>query len=239
MCLRKKIQNRAHLRTERKAWVKMKKSYKLVIFDMDGTILDTLKDLHASVNYALNGCGYPLRSIDEVRQFVGNGIRKLIERSVPQGTVVTDTDKVFELFKEHYAVHCADSTMPYSGIPELIHTLREHDIKTAVVSNKADFAVRELCVRYFDGLFDCAVGEREGVRRKPYADSVNEVLSELGIYKEDAVYVGDSEVDIQTAQNAGTDCISVAWGFRERTLLLDNGAEIIVSDISELKERLI
>lgn len=217
----------------------MKKSYTLAIFDMDGTILDTLADLHASVNYALAECGYASRGIDEVRGFVGNGIRKLIERSVPQDTSEQDADRVFTLFKEHYAVHCADNTMPYDGVTELLRMLREHGIKTAVVSNKADFAVSELCVRYFDGMFDCVVGEREGVRRKPCADSVNEVLAALDVSREDAVYIGDSDVDILTARNAGTDCISVAWGFREKEVLLANGARIIVSDVSGLKQMLI
>lgn len=208
--------------------------YKLIIFDLDGTVLDTLDDLMNSVNYALRKNSLPERSREEVRTFVGNGIRLLIERAVPGGTVIGITDKVFADFKEHYAVHSCDNTRPYEGINELLTVLNEKGIKTAVVSNKADFAVQTLSERYFAGLFAVSVGERENIARKPAPDSVNAVIEMLGGDKKSSVYVGDSEVDIETALNAGIPCISVDWGFRSRALLQEKGAATIVSSADEL-----
>lgn len=208
--------------------------YKLAIFDMDGTILDTLEDLKDSVNYALCECGYPERSYDEVRSFVGNGIRKLIERAVPNGTSLENIDKVHNAFTEHYKLHCADKTKAYDGIKPLISELRRNGIKTAVVSNKADYGVQELCREYFDGLFDYAVGERDGIRRKPAPDSVNEALRVLGFDKSEAVYIGDSDVDFETAKNAELPCISVLWGFRDEDFLRKIGAKTFVSKPSEI-----
>ncbi|MGN0602841.1 MAG: HAD family hydrolase [Oscillospiraceae bacterium] len=208
--------------------------YKLAVFDMDGTILDTLEDLKDSVNYALSECGYPQRTYDEVRRFVGNGIRKLIERAVPEGMSVSDIDRVHEVFTGHYKVHCADKTKAYDGIKPLLEQLRANGVKTAVVSNKADYGVQELCKEYFDGLFDYAVGEREGIRRKPAPDSVNEALRVLGIPKSEAVYIGDSDVDYETAVNAGLPCISVLWGFRDEEFLRSKGASLFVHKPSEI-----
>lgn len=208
--------------------------YKLAVFDMDGTILDTLEDLKDSVNYALSECGYPQRTYDEVRSFVGNGIRKLIERAVPEGVSVSDIDRVHEVFTGHYKVHCADKTKAYDGIKPLLEELRANGIKTAVVSNKADYGVQELCKEYFDGLFDYAVGEREGIRRKPAPDSVNEALRVLGVPKSEAVYIGDSDVDYETAVNAGLPCISVLWGFRDEEFLRSKGATLFVREPSEI-----
>ena len=173
--------------------------YIIAIFDLDGTILNTLEDLADSTNYALKTYGYPERTMDEVRQFVGNGIRKLMERAVPEGTPVEEIDRVHETFTAHYKVHCADKTRPYDGIMELLQNLKKDGCKLAVVSNKADYGVQELCKQYFDGVFDFAVGEREGIRKKPAPDSVNEVLKTLGCSRDRAVYIGDSDVDIQTA----------------------------------------
>lgn len=169
-----------------------------------------------------------------MRAFVGNGIRLLIERAVPGGTGIGITDKVFADFKEHYAVHSCDNTRPYEGINELLTVLNEKGIKTAVVSNKADFAVQTLSERYFAGLFAVSVGERENIARKPAPDSVNAVIEMLGVDKKSSVYVGDSEVDIETALNAGIPCISVDWGFRSRALLQEKGAATIVSSADEL-----
>ena len=209
--------------------------YKLVIFDLDGTLLDTLEDLADSTNYALAACGMPERSIDEVRRFVGNGIHKLIERAVPEGTDEADLENVFTQFRKYYAVHCNDKTQAYDGILNLLHELRQNDMRLAVVSNKADFGVQTLCRQYFDGLLDIAVGEREGIRRKPAPDSVNEVLRVLGIDREDAVYVGDSDVDIETARNAGMDCISVTWGFRDTAFLTAHNAQMLADTPEEMK----
>lgn len=208
--------------------------YKTVIFDMDGTVLNTLDDLTDSVNFALENNGLAQRSVDEVRAFVGNGIRKLIERAVPSGTGIETINAVFDDFKAHYAVHCAEKTAPYDGICALIDNLKKSGVKTAVVSNKADFAVQSLCKTYFDGVFDAAVGEKEGVRTKPCPDSVLEVVRTLESDFAATVYVGDSEVDIQTAKNACIPCISVDWGFKDRSFLEENGAEVIASDTDEL-----
>ena len=209
--------------------------YKLVIFDLDGTLLDTLEDLADSTNYALRTCGMPERSIDEVCRFVGNGIHKLIERAVPEETDTAEIEKVFSEFKSYYAVHCNDKTKAYDGILKLLYDLRQNSVRLAVVSNKADFGVQTLCRQYFDGLLDIAVGERDGIRRKPAPDSVNEVLRVLGIDRKNAVYVGDSDVDIETARNAGMDCISVTWGFRDADFLKAHGAQVLVNTPEELK----
>ncbi|MDO4157243.1 MAG: HAD family hydrolase [Oscillospiraceae bacterium] len=203
--------------------------YQLAIFDMDGTILNTLQDLTNSLNAALAKSGYPQHTLEEVRFFVGNGIRKLIERGVPAGTPVEQIDAVHRDFTAHYQVHCADTTQPYDGIPELLQTLRRAGCKTAVVSNKADYAVQELCKQYFDGMFDFAVGERAKILKKPAPDSVNEVLQRLQIDRNQAVYIGDSDVDVQTAKNAAMDGIFVEWGFRSKEFLLKHGATLTVS----------
>lgn len=211
-------------------------AYKLAIFDLDGTILDTLEDLADAVNYALGEHGYPGRTIEEVRRFVGNGIRKLIERAVPAGLEKEEIDKVHETFSAYYQQHCADKTRPYEGILPLLKRLRAAGCLTAVVSNKADAAVQPLCRRYYDGLFDYAVGERAGIRRKPDPDSVQEVLRRLQVKAEDAVYIGDSEVDIRTAENAGLDSIIVTWGFRDRTYLESQGGRRFVDRPEEIED---
>lgn len=208
--------------------------YQLAIFDMDGTILNTLEDLADSVNYALSCSNYPTRTLDEVRNFVGNGIRKLMERAVPSGTSPEELEQVYADFTAYYPKHCYDKTKPYSGMIETIQNLRKQGIKTAVVSNKADYAVQILCKQYFDGLFDYAVGEQTGVQRKPAPDSVNIVLDKLKITQNNAVYIGDSDVDIDTARNAEMDCISVDWGFRDPSFLQEHGAKIMVSSPEEL-----
>ena len=208
--------------------------YKIAIFDLDGTILNTIEDLADSTNYALACNNLPQRSLEEIKSFVGNGIRKLIERAVLPDTDKEVVDKVHQSFTEHYKVHCADKTRPYEGINDVIIQLREKGIKTAVVSNKADYGVQLLCQDYFDGLFDYAVGEKEGNRRKPYPDAVYEVLDKFGIDKEDAVYIGDSEVDYQTSRNAGIDVIMVGWGFRKAAYLLEIGAKFVISNPNEI-----
>ena len=211
-------------------------AYKLAIFDLDGTILDTLEDLADAMNYALGEHGYPGRTIEEVRRFVGNGIRKLIERAVPAGLAKEEIDRVHETFSAYYQQHCADKTRPYEGVLPLLERLRAAGCLTAVVSNKADAAVQPLCRRYYNGLFDYAVGERTGIRRKPDPDSVQEVLRRLQVEAADAVYIGDSEVDIQTAKNAGLDSIIVTWGFRDRDFLLAHGAQTLIDTPAQLAE---
>ena len=199
---------------------------KLVIFDLDGTLLYTLEDLHASTNFALESEGLPGRSLDEVHRFVGNGIRKLIERAVPQGTAPELTDRVFAAFVRHYEANCMVLTRPYPGIPELLARLRDRGVKLGVVSNKADEPVKALIAHYFPNTFDSVVGERENVRKKPAPDSVLETVRSLGCTVEDAVYVGDSDVDGRTAANAGCRCVLVSWGFRGRQTLEPFGCPI-------------
>ncbi len=213
--------------------------YKLAIFDLDGTILDTLDDLANSTNAALKLNSLPARSREEIRSFVGNGIRLLIERAVPDNTSAEVTDKVFSDFKKHYAEHCSDNTAPYEKINELLDELREAGCKIAVVSNKSDFAVQELCNQYFPNKLDFAVGERENVRRKPAPDSVFESMKALGIATEESIYIGDSDVDIETAKNANIPCISVTWGFRGKDFLIDHGADKLVSSPDEIKNIII
>ena len=213
--------------------------YDTVIFDLDGTLLNTLDDLADSVNYAMAACGFASRTIDEVRQFVGNGVRKLIERSVPGGEENPRFDEAFALFKEHYLVHCNDKTCPYPGVLDLPERLSDDGMKLAIVSNKYDPAVKDLSARYFNGLIPVAIGEREGVRKKPAPDTVFEALRELDSSPKNAVYVGDSDVDIETAQRAGLACISVSWGFRGREVLQKAGAHRIVDSAQALYEHII
>lgn len=196
-----------------------------VIFDLDGTLLDTLQDLADAVNYALRKEGMPERTIDEVRQFVGNGVRLLMIRAVPGGESNPLFEETFAQFKEYYGEHCNDNTKPYEGMIELLETLKSKGYSVAIVSNKIDFAVKELSVLYFKGIVPVAIGEKEGVRRKPAPDTVREALKELGRTAEESVYVGDSDVDIETAKNAGMPCISVLWGFRDREFLEEHGAK--------------
>ena len=213
--------------------------YRLVVFDLDGTILDTLRDLTDSVNYALKEHSLPRRSKRKVRAFVGNGIRKLIERAVPSDTRPDVVESVYASFTEHYMVHCADKTKPYRGITALLAALKAKGIKMAVVSNKADGAVNELCERFFPGVFDVVVGERPNVAKKPAPDSLLTVLRELDIPVADSVYIGDSDVDIATAKNAHMDCISVSWGFRREKFLLSCGASRIVSHPDEIRRHVL
>ncbi len=214
------------------------KQYALIIFDLDGTILDTLEDLMISLNVALQKNKFPERSLEEVRSFVGNGIGMLIRRAVPANANDEMICQVHADFTDHYKIHSADHTRPYDGIPALMKELHEKGRQTAVVSNKADYAVQDLCALYFPGLIDIAVGEKEGVRRKPEPDSVNEVIRLSGIPKESVVYIGDSEVDIETAENAGIDAIIVEWGFRDRDFLIKKGAGLLVKSPAELADHL-
>lgn len=213
--------------------------YKAVIFDMDGTILNTLEDLKNATNYSLRQFGMPERSLEEVRMFVGNGIRKLVERAVPSGTSEEKIAQVFDVFLEYYEIHSADNTSPYPGILELVEKLKESGIKTAVSTNKADVPAQELGREYFNGIFDLIVGQQDGLKVKPAPDSVNKILSILDIQKKDAIYIGDSDVDVQTAKNSGLDFIGVSWGFRGREFLEKNGAKNIVDNANEILDLVI
>ena len=211
------------------------KKYSIYVFDLDGTLLDTLGDLAASVNYALRTHGMPEHSIEDVRRFVGNGVRKLMERAVPEGADNPQFEAAFATFRAYYMEHAQDTTRPYEGIPETLATLKAQGCRLAVVSNKMRKATEELCRHFFPDTIEVAIGEDEaaGIRKKPAPDTVFEALRVLGD-KGDAVYVGDSDVDIQTAHNAGIPCISVLWGFRDKDFLLQHGANTFISAPSEL-----
>ncbi|MBO5627058.1 MAG: HAD-IA family hydrolase [Prevotella sp.] len=206
------------------------KQYSTYIFDLDGTLLDTIQDLATSVNYALRQCRMPERTLDEVRRFVGNGVRLLMIRAVPDGEDNPRFQEAFDIFRSHYLEHSLDTTAPYPGIMEMLQRLKANGKRMAVVSNKFDTATKELIRHFFGNLIEVAIGENEaaGVRKKPAPDTVNEALRQLGVGKEDAVYVGDSDVDLQTARNSGLPCISVLWGFRDKEFLMENGATTFV-----------
>lgn len=208
--------------------------YNSVVFDLDGTLLDTLGDLRDSVNFALRKNNLPNRTTEEIRSFVGNGIRLLIERSVPENTPLETVDKCFWDFKEYYKDHSAILTKAYDGVIDLLKELKSKGVKIAVISNKADFAVKTLMEDYFSGLYDCAYGERVGVERKPAPDSVFGVVKEIGANLENSVYIGDSEVDIETSKNAKLPCIAVTWGFRDKGVLERLNPEYIVDSPIEI-----
>ena len=216
-------------------------AYQTAVFDLDGTLLNTLEDLHLSTNAALAAHGMPPHSLDDVRRFVGNGIRKLIERAVPVGTTAAEQEAVYQDFCAHYAAHCEDHTGPYPGVPELLAHLRAAGVRLAVVSNKGvsnkgDFAVQELVARQFPGAFDAVLGENEaaGIHKKPAPDMVEAALARMGATHDGLVYIGDSEVDVQTAANVGCPCISCTWGFRGVDDLLAAGATTLVDTPAEL-----
>lgn len=208
--------------------------YDLLVFDMDGTILDTLEDLKNSMNHTLRLHNMPERTLDEIRSFVGNGIRRLIELAVVPGTSTEKQDAIYRDYMAYYKEHCADDTKPYDGIIDAIRHLRSLGYKTAVVSNKAHPAVLELCDQYFTGLFDLAIGETPEVARKPAPDMVHMALKHFGVPKERAVYIGDSDVDVATARNSELDMIAVDWGFRSRECLIEQGATTIISKPDEI-----
>ena len=210
--------------------------YSIYIFDLDGTLLDTLGDLAAATNYALCQHGMPEHSIDDVRRFVGNGVRKLMERAIPDGAHNPDFEATFATFRQYYMQHSLDTTQPYEGISETLAALKAKGCRLAVVSNKMMAATQELCQHFFPDTIEVAIGENEaaGIRKKPAPDTVFAALDALGVGKGNAVYVGDSDVDIQTAANAGLPCISVLWGFRDKAFLTENGAKTFISTPSEL-----
>ena len=205
-------------------------NYTTYIFDLDGTLLDTLDDLAASANYALRQHGMAEHPTDDIRRFVGNGVRLLMERVTPGGTANPLFDSVFSTFRAHYMEHALDTTRPYDGIPEMLGRLRRQGCRLAVVSNKMMAATQELVAHFFPEI-EVAIGEHEaeGIRKKPAPDSVNEALRRLGADRATAVYVGDSDVDIMTARNAGLPCFSVLWGFRDRDFLLRHGATTLIA----------
>ena len=211
-----------------------------IIFDLDGTLLNTLEDLHACFNYAIELCGYPKRSLSEIRNFVGNGIKKAIERALPKGTSEEEIDKVIIIFKKYYQEHMTEYTKPYNGIIELLEELKEKGYKIGVVSNKYDKAVKALCKDYFGDLVQTAIGESKEIEKKPNPNGVLKAIKEVNSTVERTIYVGDSEVDIQTAKNANVPCISVLWGFKDKEFLEANGGNIFAKapeDIIKIIEK--
>ncbi|MBR0208641.1 MAG: HAD family hydrolase [Oscillospiraceae bacterium] len=215
-------------------------TYKAILFDMDGTVLDTLRDLNAAVCRALEEFGYPPQSLDETRRRVGNGSRRLLELSVPAGTDARELERMLAWYLPYYNAHANDTTAPYPGIPELLAALKAEGLPLAVVSNKPDRTVKELSEIHFPGLLDIAVGENEaaGVRRKPWPDTLLAAAAALGVEAGECLYAGDSEVDVLTAARAGMDCASVLWGFRSRAELEAAGAKQFFDTPEELGEYL-
>lgn len=209
-------------------------SFDTLIFDLDGTLTNTLADLKNSVNYALSHFGFPERSSDEIRSFVGDGVKMLVYRSVPENTDSETAEKCLEIFREHYKLNSRVETKPYNGIVKMLEECKKRNIKTAVVTNKMHEAASEIVEYFFGGLIDVTVGQCEEIPRKPSPESVYAALKKLGASKETAVYIGDSEVDCKTAQNAGIPCIGVSWGFRGRKVLEANGADYIAENPADI-----
>lgn len=212
--------------------------YDTVIFDLDGTLLDTLEDLCDSTNYALTKHGHPARTLEEVRRFVGNGVRRLIERALPDGVTDDEFDAVFEDFKAHYQIHCNDKTGPYDGILPLLRELKSRGCKIGIASNKIKSAVQKLDGIYFEGLVDKAAGVEGSILPKPDPGMIKALLSELGSDAAHTLYAGDSEVDVRTAANAGLDMVAVLWGFRGKEELEAAGASRFIENPAQLTEYL-
>jgi phosphoglycolate phosphatase len=210
------------------------KDYDTYIFDLDGTLLATLQDLADSANHALQSYSMPEHTVEEVRMYVGNGVKKLMERAVPGGLNNPDFDEVYAAFRKHYMLHSLDTTKPYDGVTELLTQLKERGKHIAVVSNKFYAATQELCHHFFGDLVEVAIGEREDIRKKPAPDTVMAALRQLGVTQSRAVYIGDSDVDVDTAKNCGIPCISVLWGFRDKDFLINHGATTFVSRPEEI-----
>lgn len=212
----------------------MKKQIDTIIFDLDGTLLNTLDDLTDSVNYALSACAFKVRELDEVRSFVGNGVMKLIERAVPTNTSIEDINKVFEIFTNHYNINKENKTCPYNGIIEMLKQVKKLGYKSAIVTNKYDEAAKELQKKVFPNLIDFTVGEMVGLKAKPEKDLVVKALEVLGSSTSNSVYVGDSDVDVATAKNCALPIIAVSWGFRTKEFLLSLGVKNIIDSPNQL-----
>lgn len=212
--------------------------YTTVIFDLDGTLLDTLDDLTDSVNYAMSVMGWPLKDKKDVRLYLGNGIKRLMELCSPSGISKAEFDKAFLIFREYYDLHNQDKTAPYDGVVELMARLKSKGVKMAIVSNKVHEAVLALRDKFFPYV-EVAIGDDLKMARKPAPDSCYKALELLGSNKEESVYIGDSEVDLLTAKNSGLDCITVLWGFRDKEYLMENGATTFVETPEELEKEVL
>lgn len=219
-----------------------------IIFDLDGTLMNTLDDLHDSVSYALRQAGLAPNPKQDTRRYLGNGVWNLVNRSVEQACPTADEalkERVFETFRAYYVAHSMDKTAPYEGIPEMLKECKKRGFFTAIVSNKLDPAVKDLHKAFFADSIDVAIGETPTVKRKPAPDMVDEAIRQLSllhgrsIEKSECVYVGDSEVDLQTAKNSDLPCIAVSWGFRDRDYLVEQGAKTIIDCPDELFEHIL
>ena len=211
------------------------KKYDTVIFDMDGTLIDTLEDLTDSVNHALAIYDFPLRTTAEIRTFIGNGVGHLMELSIPGGLNNPDYEMCLAAFRSHYAGNMQNKTIAYDGITELLKQLSQAGYKLAIVSNKYDKAVKELSHFYFPGLINLTMGETEGMPRKPSPDIICKVLAQLASVADKVVYVGDTDVDAATAKNSGIIFVGVTWGYGDKEVLKNNGADYIIEDPQELR----
>lgn len=214
------------------------KDFDTYIFDLDGTLLSSLEDLAASTNYALRWAGMPEKTLEEVRMFVGNGVKLLMERAIPDGLHNPRFEEVYAKFREHYLKHNLDRTHPYDGVLELLVELKRRGKKLAIVSNKFYAATQDLAHHFFADTIEVAIGERENIRKKPAPDTVLEALRQLGASKDGAVYIGDSDVDVMTAKNSGLPCISVLWGFRDKEFLIEHGATLFVKTPHDILAKL-
>ena len=219
-----------------------------IIFDLDGTLMNTLDDLHDSVSYALRQAGLAPNPKQDTRRYLGNGVRNLVNRSVEQACPTADEalkERVFEIFRAYYVAHSMDKTAPYEGIPEMLKECKKRGFFTAIVSNKLDPAVKDLHKAFFADSIDVAIGETPTVKRKPAPDMVDEAIRQLSllhgrsIEKSECIYVGDSEVDLRTAKNSDLPCIAVSWGFRDRDYLVEQGAKTIIDCPDELFEHIL
>ena len=210
---------------------------KIVFFDLDGTVLDTLPDLAKSANYALNELGYPTQSVETVRMAIGHGIRNLL-KELMHCTDEEELEKCREIFKDFYDAHKADTTKPFDGILETLQDLKNDGYKLVLISNKYDGATKDLAKQFFGDIFDGVYGSRDDIYAKPYRDLFDLACKELGVSQDGVIYVGDSEVDCDFARNCGMTLIAVDWGFRIRNQLVEAGAEIIVSSPKQLKEKI-
>ena len=213
--------------------------YKAVIWDLDGTLLDTLEDLKNSVNFALDKYNMPNITLEMTRRFVGNGVGRLIQLAVPEGTGKETEAKVLDVFKAHYEEHSLDATKPYDGVVDVLKALKSAGYKMAIVSNKIENAVGELAEKFFPGLIDVAIGETPDVPKKPAPDMIFKALDKLGVSKEEAIFIGDSDVDVATGINSGLDMLTVLWGFRDEDELVEAGAKEFVRKPQEILEKLI
>lgn len=208
--------------------------YNTIIFDLDGTLLSTLEDIMDSANHALRECGFPERNLKEINSFVGKGTDYLMKKAVPTNTPIDNLEKCTEIYRNHYKNNMDNKTAPYDGIIKMLEKLKNNGYKLAVVSNKFDSAVKELCKKYFSEYLEVAIGESADVKRKPAPDTALEAMKVLNSKKEDCIYVGDSDVDVKTAHNAGIECIGVSWGFRGRDVLEKEGANYIIDKPEEI-----